>query len=338
VGEFTEKHVGKNSVVCAVISSDTHKFFTSIGKGLREDEVKCFESAVEKLPTNIPAFPFLSAFILIDGLAGKGEEAVFAAFSAFGPTVKFSGGAAGDNLAFKETKVFFNDRVESDAVSLCLVASKIPIQIGVNHGHAPIQIGVAHGQTSLSPVFTITRAKGNVLYELDGQPAYEVWKRYTKENAARLGIDVDALNDSTGVGSFLIRYEAGLLTGTEYKVRVPLSKNEDGSLNFACTMMEGAVIRIMEGLDDAQIASARKAAEIALKATRGVKLAGAVVFDCCCRSIILQDRFRSAIDAIKDVLGNIPVIGLETYGEIAMELGQVSGFHNTSTVIALIPE
>ena len=325
-GEFTEASVDKQSVACAVISSDTHKFFTGMGKGLGRYEVKCLEEGVVKLPTSIQFFPFLSSFLLIDGLAGKGEETVFAAFSAFGPTVKFSGGAAGDDLAFKETKVFTDDQIESDAVSLCLVASKIPIQIGVSHGHSPI-----------SPAFTITKAKGNILYEVDGQPAYEVWKKHTAENAAKIGIEVNKLSSPTEVGSFLIRYEAGLLTGTQYKVRVPLSKNADGSLNFACTMLEGSVIRIMEGLHEAQIASARKAAQIALTASRGVKLAGAIVFDCCCRGIILQESFKNAVNEIKGVLGNIPLIGFETYGEIAMELGQMSGFHNTSTVIALIP-
>ncbi len=92
----------------------------------------------------------------------------------------------------------------------------------------------------------------------------------------------------------------------------------------------------MESPKEAQIASARKAAEVAFQATRGVKLAGAIVFDCVCRAVILEDDFSKAIDEIKDVL-EVPLIGFETYGEIAMEIGQLSGFHNTTTVVLLIP-
>jgi hypothetical protein len=122
-------------------------------------------------------------------------------------------------------------------------------------------------------------------------------------------------------------------------VRAPLSVNPDGSINFACAMVEGAVIRIMESPNKAcQINSAKLAAQAALKSARGVKLAGAIVFDCICRNLILENEFSQAIEEIKKVVGNIPIIGFATYGEIAMEVGQLSGFHNTTTVVLLIPE
>jgi methyl-accepting chemotaxis protein len=104
-------------------------------------------------------------------------------------------------------------------------------------------------------------------------------------------------------------------------------------------MVEGSVIRIMESPNKAcQIISAKQAAEAAVKNSKGAKLAGAIVFDCICRNLILENEFSKAIDEIKSVVGNIPVIGFATYGEIAMEVGQLSGFHNTTTVVLLIPE
>jgi len=325
-GEFNEEKVEKESVTCAVISSDTHKFFTGMGKGLRQDELKTLGEAVAKFPASIENFPFLSSLVLIDGLAGKGEETTLAALSVLGSGVKFAGGAAADELKFKETKVFTDDKVESDAVSLCLIASKSPMQIGVSHGHSPISVPL-----------TITKAKGNIVYEIEGKPAFDVWKKYTLEQARSIGIDVNSLDNPTDIGSFLIRYEAGLLMGMDYKIRVPLSASPDGSLNFACTMPEGSTIRIMKSPKEAQIRSAKKAAEIAIASSRGIKLAGAIVFDCVCRAIILQESFAEAIDGIKNAIGDIPLIGFETYGEIAMEIGQMSGFHNTTTVILLIP-
>lgn len=325
-GEFTEERVEKESVACAVISTDTHKFFPAIGKGLKEDELEALKDASGGFPSEVEGYPYFSAILLIDGLAGKGEESVLAALEALGPNVKFSGGAAADDLKFKETTVFANDEVSSNAASLTLVASRIPVAIGVKHGHSPI-----------SPPLTVTRAEGNVVYELDGKPAFEVWKKYTRQNARSLGIDVDKMTKPDEVGTFFTRYEAGLLTGTEYKIRWPGgTTTTEGPINFPCTMSEGMVVRVMESPKQAQISSAKKAAEVALNAAKGVKLAGAIVFDCVCRAVILGDDFSKAVSEIKNVL-KVPLVGFETYGEIAMEMGQLSGFHNTTTVVLLIP-
>ena len=69
-----------------------------------------------------------------------------------------------------------------------------------------------------------------------------------------------------------------------------------------------------------------------------MKVAGAIVFDCVCRGVILGDDFRRGIEAIASTLGDVPLLGFETYGEIAMSPGQFSGFHNTTTVVMLLPE
>ena len=325
-GEFTEEKVEKESVACAVISTDAHKFFPGMGKGLKEDELKALKDASSRFPSNVEGYPYLSAILLVDGLAGKGEESVLAALDALGPNVKFSGGAAADDLKFKQTTVFTNDEVASNAASLTLVASRTPVAIGVKHGHSPI-----------SPPLTITKAEGNVVYEIDGKPAFEVWKEYTRENAKTIEIDVDKISKAEVVQTFFTRYEAGLLTGTEYKIRwLGGTTTTDGPISFPCTMSEGMVVRVMESPKQAQISSAKQAAEFALQAAKGAKLAGAIVFDCVCRAVILGDDFSKAVGEIKNVL-KVPLVGFETYGEIAMEIGQLSGFHNTTTVVLLIP-
>lgn len=326
-GEFTEDKTDKGSIACAVISSDTHKFFVGMGKGLKEDEVKTIKDASSKFPSTIGEYPYLSAIMLIDGLAGKGEESVLSALEVLGPNVKFSGGAAGDDLKFKETKIFADNDVSSNAVSLTMIASRIPVAIGVKHGHSPI-----------SPALTITKAEGNIVYEINGKPAFDVWKEYTRQSAEEIGIDVDRMTDIEAIQTFFTRYEAGLLTGADYKIRwLGGTTTTKGPITFPCTMSEGMVLRVMESPKHDQITSARKAAEFALQSCRGVKLAGAIVFDCVCRAVILGNDFPEAVKEIGKII-KVPFIGFETYGEIAMELGQLSGFHNTTTVVLLFPE
>jgi methyl-accepting chemotaxis protein len=63
-----------------------------------------------------------------------------------------------------------------------------------------------------------------------------------------------------------------------------------------------------------------------------------VVFDCICRNLILGERFGTAVRAISEELGNVPIAGFETYGEIALDVGDMSGFHNTTSVVLTFPE
>lgn len=326
--EFTEESVAKDSIVCGYISSTTHKFYTGVGRDLSKDAKKAESEAVAGFPPETSGHPHKSAILLVDALSGKGEDVCTAAVSILGDSVRFSGGAAADNLTFDNVAVFQNEKALKDGVALCMMHSKKPVSIGVRHGHLAIS----------SPL-TLTKTKDNVVYEIDNKPAFEVWKELTRVKAAMKGIDVDALKSASEIGAYLMQYEAGLMVGPEYKVRAPLSVNPDGSINFACVMVEGSVIRIMESPNKAcQINSAKEAAKAAVKAAKGAKLAGAIVFDCICRNLILENDFSAAIAEIKQTVGNIPVIGFATYGEIAMEMGQLSGFHNTTTVVLLIPE
>lgn len=326
-GEFTEDTVSKKSIAVGVIRSDEYRFQVRAAAGLRED----VSGVLTKLRGEFDGFlqeeGQTSILMMIDGLGGNGEEATLCASAAFGADVKIAGGAAGDELAFEKTYVIANDQVLTNAVSLCVMKGPGTFFTGVQHGHKP-----------LSDTLTVTKAEGNVLYTIDGRSAWEVWKEQAGAKAKEIGMDVDQLTSPTDEGVFLIRFELGLEMGDGYKIRVPLSKNEDGSLNFACTIPRGVKFRIMESVKSDQIQSAHEAAELAMQEAGGTKIAGALVFDCVCRSLILEDQFKDGVGAIKQVIGDVPLLGFETYGEICMDPGQFSGFHNTTSVVALLPE
>jgi len=327
-GEFTEEAVDKHSISIGLLSSNKYTFKVAGATGLKENAEELFMGLQEDLKGFIDTPGETSAIMFMDGLAGNGEEASLIALGTFAAQMNIVGGAAGDDLAFQSTQVIANDDVLDDGISVCIVKGENQLFSGVKHGHKPIT----------EPLIA-TKAEGNVLYTVNDRPAWDVWKEQTKDNAHKIGIDVDTISENTDVGSFLIRFELGLATKDGFKIRVPLSKNADGSLNFACTVPQGATFRIMESVKEDQIRSAREAAEIAKTNVGNKKIVGIIVFDCICRAIILGDRFSEAIDAIKDVAGkDIPLLGFETYGEICMNPTQFSGFHNTTTVLAFITE
>ena len=179
------------------------------------------------------------------------------------------------------------------------------------------------------------------LARIDGKPAFEAWKEYAGEAAKKdLNIDLDQIQDhSKTLAKFLTHYEAGLYISEDtYKIRWPGSTTTTkGPITFATSIPEGTVFKIMTSVKENQITSARHTAEIIKQNLKGTKLAGLVIFDCVVRALILQDDFKKAVASIRDT-PQVPLIGLETYGEFAMEMNQMTGFHNTTTVILAIPE
>jgi methyl-accepting chemotaxis protein len=273
----------------------------------------------------VQGYPYRTGVFLIDTMAGNCEEVTLMTAAELGADLPFAGGAAGDDLKMQATTVSCGPRAASDAVVIAQIFSKTPLGLGVCHGHRP-----------LSTPLRVTKAHGNIVEEIEGRPAWDVWRERTRDAAMSHGIDVDNLAVADE-GSFLLRFEAGLAAGTEYKIRAPLSRTQDGAIQFACGVPEGAVIRITESTPKDQIESAREAARRARAKLGSGQAAGAVVFDCICRNLILADGFKDAVTAMSEELGGVPLAGFETYGEIALDAGDMSGFHNTTSVVLAFP-
>ena len=112
---------------------------------------------------------------MVDGLSGVGEEVTRLALYLFGKELKMVGCIASDDFRMEKTFTFIfvdDDVCVPMRLVLCLIASKMPLFTGMKHGHTP-----------LSRALRATRAWGNVLYEINIQPAQEVWKNETAEAA-----------------------------------------------------------------------------------------------------------------------------------------------------------
>ncbi len=323
-GEFTERGDTK-SAVCAIAIAGEFKVFAGIGGGVRQAPERAVEQALEGLPRAIQGYTHRTGILLIDTMAGNCEEVTLMTAAALGADLPFAGGGAGDDLAMKSTTVSCGATASSDAVVIAQIFSKTPLGLGVCHGHRP-----------LSTPLRVTKASGNVVHEIEGQPAWDVWRERTRAAARAHGLDVDRLGPADE-GGFLLRFEAGLAAGRGYKIRAPLARTTEGAIQFACGVPEGAVIRITESAPNDQVASAREAARRARAKLGGEEPAGAVVFDCICRNLILRDGFGAAVRGISEELGGVPIAGFETYGEIALDAGDMSGFHNTTSVVLAFP-
>lgn len=324
-GEFTEREESSGATSAFAIAGD-YRVFGGMGTGLTADLEGAVTRALAGIPAAVPGYPHRTAILLVDGLVGLGEEVTLLVASALGPDVRIAGGTAGDDWKIKETLVGLGGQASTDSLVVAVIFSREPLGVGVCHGHRAVGRKI-----------TITRSEGNVVHELDGKPAWPHWLELTRPLAREDGIDADALSSAGEVLQFFARYEAGIPTGREIKIRTPLIRNPDGSMRFACGMPEGVEVELMRSNADLQLESAREAARRARAALGGREALGAVVFECACRKVLLGDGFAAAAQAMSRELGGVPLAGFEAYGEIALNVGDFSGFHNTTSVVLAFP-
>ncbi len=257
-------------------------------------------------------------FVLSDGGMVNGSELV-RGLSADAPPLLITGGLAGDGPHFSTTVVGLNDVPGSGNIAA----------VGF-YGNA---IQVSHGSQGGWEMFglekMVTRSVANVLYEIDGRPALELYKRY-------LGPDAEGLP-----GSALLFPLSITLPGTnEQVVRTILSIDEaSGSMTFAGDVPEGAQVRFMRANFD-RITTAASGA--ALQTLRGniSSPALALLISCVGRKLILGPRTYEEVEAVDEAfLGQTPLAGFYSYGEISpMVSGGPCLLHNQTMTITTFYE
>lgn len=227
------------------------------------------------------------------------------------------------------SSIGLNSTIASDSCVLVLLYSKKPLGIAVNHGHEAVE----------KPV-EVTKADKNVVYELNNRPAWQVWKELSRDVALKQGNNPDNLAKEEEISKYVMNYEGSLASGEgKNKIRAILKVDTDNqALHFACGIPEGVMINASWTTEDRTVDSACKAANLSRKSLHGEEIAGALVFDCVCRKLLLKDKFLKAIKGISQELNNVPLMGYETHGEICLGPGDLSGFHNTSTVVVTFPK
>ena len=261
----------------------------------------------------------LTTVLITDGLAGTGEKLVADLYERTSHA-QIVGGAAGDEGKFTSTYVGAGAQADIDAAGAVHVLSRSPWGLGVNHGLRP----------TTKPM-RVTKAVDNVVYELDGEPAFSVYKRH----AASRGTE---LTPQTA-GPYLIGNELGIhFFDRIARARAPLSVGADGSLTCAAEIPKGSMVSILDGEPATMVAAARSAAEEANERLEGAEAAGVLLFDCVCRGMILKDEFDREVEAVRAVFGDVPIAGFLTYGEIARSPEKLDGWHNTTAVVVAIPK
>lgn len=237
-------------------------------------------------------------FVLSDGIVVNGSELTLGISENLPQGVGLTGGLSGDAARFQKTYVLVNDTPVEGAISV----------IGF-YGDR-LQVGTASlgGWDIFGPERKITRSKNNVLFELDGEPVLQLYKKYLGDAAKELP------------GSAL-RFPLNLRIGGSDSglVRTILGMNEEeGSLTFAGDMPEGAFTNLMKANFDRLIDGASGAASTTSKRNKDTSPELAILISCVGRKLVLDQRVEEEIEAVREVYGaNTILTGFYSYGEIS---------------------
>jgi hypothetical protein len=323
-GEITENGLLHDSVVVLLVASDEHTHLATFAKALSaspQDTAKTLFEGVAELRRSAATKNQrqLTTVLLLDALTGSGEALVQAASELAPAGTQIVGGAAADEGRFERTIVGAGEDAATDAAAALHVLGPSRWGIGVNHGLSPV-----------SRRMRVTKAHANVVFEIDGAPAFEAYRRHAREHGVVLTKET--------ASQYMIANELGVLFfDTIVRVRAPLSVGADGSLSCAAAIPEGTQLSILEGRPSGLIEAVRSAAQEARDALEGRRAACVVLFDCICRGMILDAQFPAEIEAVRSIFGDVPIAGFLTYGEIARYGGRLDGWHNATAVVVAIP-
>ncbi|GAA0853024.1 FIST signal transduction protein [Aliiglaciecola litoralis] len=274
----------------------------------------------QQLATKLSPQNLKHVFLLSDGQLVNGTDLVEGVTSSLPDGVMVTGGLAGDDVRFSETVLWHNHNVTSGLVIL----------IGL-YGES-LEVGYGHmgGWRAFGPLREITKSVDNVLYELDGKPALELYKEFLGPHAENLP-----------ASALLFPLSLHQDDIDEPRVRTILSIDEQqNSMLFAGSMPEGATCQLMRANNENLIDGASDAAEIALESMPAFAPELALLVSCVGRRLVLNQRIEDEVEAVKEAFpDNCAMTGFYSYGEISpsLPIGKC-GLHNQTMTITLLAE
>jgi len=262
-GEIFHNKVQDDSFIAVALRfDDTSIHSASVNIADFSNSYDAAVALVHKLPKE----ELTGILIFSDGSMVNGSELVKGLNSAADKNVLITGGLAGDGANFKSTLVGLN---KQPAVGNIIAIGFYGDKIVMTHGSQG-------GWDSFGPEREVTKSEGNVLFEIDGKHALDLYKKY-------LGPDVDNLP----VSALLFPLAVTLPGSSQAVSRTILSIDDDhSSMTFAGDIPEGARVRFMKANFDKLTSAASTAAQNTIRLENGHSVF-ALLVSCVGRRFIL---------------------------------------------------
>ncbi len=315
-GEILDIQVNDNTISLTAILFEKTSLKTA---NISIDKVNGSYEAGKYLAEQFDPIDLKNILVISDGQKVNGSELVVGLQKHLPKETIITGGLAGDGARFQKTLVGLNEEPVEGRI----------VAIGFYGGSLSITYGSVGGWNSFGPERLITKSKANVLYELDGKPALDIYKRYLGEYANELP------------GSALL-FPLSIRTNEKEAllVRTILSISEsEKSLTFAGNMPEKSYARLMKADLDKLIEGASEAAQNTI-ANNKVAPDLTILISCVGRKLVLDQRIEEEVEVIRMIYGSkTSITGFYSYGEISPSLKfNKCELHNQTMTITTFTE
>lgn len=316
-GEIMGQHVNDDSLTVTAI--DFERTPIKSVKVLIPNVSKSFEAGKE-IADLLPKEGLKHIFLLSDGLQVNGTELARGLKENIGDDVSVSGGLAGDGTRFLETFVLDTISAERNTIHA----------IGFYGDFIHFGFGSFGGWKSFGINRKVTRSEGSVLFEIDGQPALQLYKSFLGEKASELP-----------ASGLLFPLSVKSEGREEAVVRTILAVNEtDQSITFAGDIPVGSTVSLMKaGMDDL-IEGSEFAARKSIEGLMGNSPSLAILISCVGRKLVLKQQVEEEIEsASKHFSPSTAITGFYSYGELSPFTNQGKcDLHNQTMTITTISE
>lgn len=253
-----------------------------------------------QMATQLLADDLAAVFVLSDGLVTDGTGLAAGLSCVLPAGVPVSGALAADGARFGITLVGANEQPGTGRIGAFGLYGK-----SVRCGY-----GSAGGWDLFGPLRRVTASRGNVLFELDGEPALDLYERYLGDEASGL--------PATG-----LYYPLNIHNPSDPDARVVRTvlgvDRQTHSMTFAGSIAEGSTVQLMRGCHERLVDGAAHAADHALDGVSRVRHGDqlALLVSCVGQRLLMGQQCDDEVEAVSTVLGaRVSQIGFYSYGEI----------------------
>ena len=291
-GNIVENELSDYEITATAVNFEKSKVEISSLSFNDEDNV---EELSKELINKLQKDDLKHIFVISDGLLINGSQ-LARGINKVSNSITVTGGMAGDGDKFKETYVIANDIPKQRTI----------VAVGFYGKELSIGTGCFAGWSEFGTKRVITKSKDNILYEIDGKPALDLYKKYLGELSKELpnsGLRFPLSIKENENSPEIIRTLLGI-------------NEEEKSITFAGDVPEGYTAKLMKADIDVLIDGAAKAAKSIEQ--KNNKTALGLIVSCVGRKIVMNYLIDDELEAVQDILGeNVKLTGFYSYGEIA---------------------
>lgn len=316
-GEIINNNVFDDSIVVTAIEFEKSTFEIRTENILEHN--KDAKKLGETLYNAIPKENLKHLFVLSEGSFVNGSSLIEGLEKNIPNAIPISGGMCGDDAKFEKTLASYKVNPKEGEVVL----------VGFYGETLEISFASFGGWSTFGPERIITKSEANILYEIDDQPALDLYKKYLGDKANQLP-----------QASLLYPLNVTPVGKYEPVVRTILGiNNENQSMTLAGDVPVNSKVQLMMASVDAIAEGANEAAKLAMK-NRKNQPQLALLVSCVGRKLVMNQRVEEEIERVQEVVGEKTAItGFYSYGEMAPFSGNTfCDLHNQTMTLTLISE